>query len=597
MAARRGSKVISYEVTGHSSAPYVVSPRGPDDDVHHGAFKIPENGFVSAMISVATLLNFNAQNGGFWVQPQARFLVWTGLGFNVISAIDMGEPVQVSPGVDEWSDITRQTAAAEGATHWYFDIALFENDPREDPETPPYIGNTLALDGAYVAENGMDLSLEQYLDGDQPGGVWEGTPHNSTSVWQVDLDRLTGDGGDTGGNVDGDPTGGDPDTDPGSGPGGDDTWDDPNYDDGSTDPGDYPDTPVDTPPDVPPPVPPKPSDGGGPPLSEQPQEIPDVLEPLDPQTIAERIAGQRGIGQLQLDGGIELGGFSFNRIDEQGVLWIVEDVENWWTIAEPDIPDYPRGLDDGSYETRGRYNARIFTLTGFFIPPTRTLVRDARDRLIRASSLCHYGQWFATHEADATRASKVYLSGQPSINTTQLNGKTAFAIGLKAPDPIKYGLKDRTLPGWYSITVNSKSLSIELGRSYASGRSYPWGYPTDDETGEVLQDEAVALNPGNIRVFPVLTITGPTSGPLTIINQTTQQRMYVVKQLYRDEELVIDCMTKTVTLSGAVNQRFYLAISTDWIYIDPGSNKFFFQDDGQASKGKLTVQWRPGWIG
>jgi hypothetical protein len=76
---------------------------------------------------------------------------------------------------------------------------------------------------------------------------------------------------------------------------------------------------------------------------------------------------------MKLKADIVLGDFVFNTIDEYGVTWVITDIEGWWQHPEPDMPDIPRGFGDGSYDVKGRYQARMITLTGSFLTPTPDL--------------------------------------------------------------------------------------------------------------------------------------------------------------------------------------------------------------------------------
>lgn len=544
-----GSKVIQYTVLTHGSAGYRVTPHGPADTVHLGAFKInPDTGQVAASVRVAS-------KEALWLQPMVRFLRYGDEQFTTVSSVNFGEPMYHS-GDDQWVELRIAGTADSSATHWLFDVTVFANDPRLDSVTPPSIGSTLFLDAAYVPQSGVFLFPDQYFDGSTAGAYWSGTPHSSISHY-----------GDA------------PVVDPG----------DNDSDTGGVDPGestgDTDDSEVVTEPPINPPLPLTFSDETGTPQ----------LEVLTPVKAAERILSRTTAGGICLNEDVQIGDLVLNRLDAAGVLWIVTDIENWWTLPEPDIPDFPRGRDDGSYEARGRYSARVFTLNGSFFPSSQSQVPAARDQLIRSVNLCHTGAWFMTHETDATRASRTWLSGQPMITTVNISGRTDFSIGLKAPDPVKYGLKDRALPGWYSVQMSSQSVgNPTIGRTY--DRTYPWAYPKD-ESRSTQATSATAVNTGNTSVSPILTLHGPTGGVSRIMNVTTGQQMRVVRKLYAGDELTIDCQKKTVTLNGVVNQRWYLEVVLDWIYLQPGENTLFWVDESAPSGGTLKVEWRPGWIG
>ncbi len=211
---------------------------------------------------------------------------------------------------------------------------------------------------------------------------------------------------------------------------------------------------------------------------------------------------------MKLKGDISLGDFLFNTIDEYGVVWVITDMEGWWQHPEPDMPDIPRGFGDGSYDIKGRYQARILTLSGSFMTPDPSLVEAARDRLIKATDLVYKGAWLKTGlQENNKRASFVRLSGAPQIQTVTARGKTEFSIGLKAADPIKYNWNDAEPEGYEILEV--------LGKNRETG-----------DTGVRIVE-----NIGNTPVPLQFEVQGPITGPARIYNKTTDKLLYIVSNL------------------------------------------------------------------
>lgn len=240
---------------------------------------------------------------------------------------------------------------------------------------------------------------------------------------------------------------------------------------------------------------------------------------------------------MKLQGDIALGEFLFNTIDEYGVVWVITDITGWWQHPEPDMPDIPRGFGDGSYDIKGRYQARILTLSGSFLTPDPSLVEAARDRLISATNLVYRGAWLKTGvESDNKRSSFVRLSGSPSIQTTTARGRTDFSIGLKAADPIKYAWNDSDPDGYERVEV-----------------------PATNRTTGATGIETIT-NIGNVDVPVNFEISGPIIGPARIYNRTTDKLLYIVsglrgrltssivnKELNFDEDTLEDIVTLTTT--------------------------------------------------
>jgi hypothetical protein len=254
---------------------------------------------------------------------------------------------------------------------------------------------------------------------------------------------------------------------------------------------------------------------------------------------------------MKLQGDIALGEFLFNTIDEYGVVWVITEIDGWWQHPEPDMPDIPRGFGDGSYDIKGRYQARILTLSGSFLTPDPSLVEAARDRLIDATNLVYRGAWLKTGiESDNKRSSFVRLSGGPSIQTTTARGRTDFSIGLKAADPIKYAWNDSDPDGYERIEI-----------------------PAVNRTTGATGIETIT-NIGNVEVPVNFEISGPIIGPARIYNRTTDKLLYIVsglrgrltssivnKQLDFNEDTLEDIVTLTTTTAHGLLQGDTVEIS------------------------------------
>ena len=254
---------------------------------------------------------------------------------------------------------------------------------------------------------------------------------------------------------------------------------------------------------------------------------------------------------MKLQGDIALGEFLFNTIDQYGVVWVITDIEGWWQHPEPDMPDIPRGFGDGSYDIKGRYQARIVTLTGSFLTPSPSLVEAARDRLIAATNLVYRGAWLKTGiESDNKRSSFVRLSGAPSIQTVTARGRTDFSIGLKAADPIKYAWNDSDPDGYERIEIPA----------------------TNRTTGATGVE--IITNIGNVDVPVNFEISGPITGPARVYNRTTDKLLYIVsnlrgrltslivnKQVNFSEDTLEDIVTLTTTTAHGLLQGDTVEIS------------------------------------
>lgn len=290
------------------------------------------------------------------------------------------------------------------------------------------------------------------------------------------------------------------------------------------------------------------------------------------------------ISGLKLEADININGLVLNTIDENNVVWVCTDIKGWWTLPEPEVPDIGRGLDDGSYNVRGRWKARVITLEGSILPPHPDYIAAARDKLISAlSSLVYIGGTLAVDEGPV-KIAKVYMIGQPTMDVKNARGRIDFSVQLRAGDPVKYSWNYEATDGYYSATpfqfkvsssITNVTIPVAGTRRYTTTNTFvagdyvtisgitPSGYNTTSTSpvlitavdsggtwfetagiiagsGYVSESSSSArlaysktsiTNSGNTAVPTIVTITGPMSSGSFIKNLTNGDSMKLVKQL------------------------------------------------------------------
>jgi len=273
---------------------------------------------------------------------------------------------------------------------------------------------------------------------------------------------------------------------------------------------------------------------------------------------------------LKLEADVEIGDLVLNTIDEDGVVWVMTDIANWWRQPDPELPSLRRGWGDGDYDATGRYNARNITLTGSFLTQNPDQVAKARDKLIKATDLVRKGNWLVVREAPTPKAAFVRLSGSPSIETVTARGRTNFSIGFKAADPVKYE--------WVGGANNYRSAGI-------TSSSPP------------------VVNQGNTKVSTIFQIFGPVSAspasPISIVKSNSEnfetETVQIVDSLESGQTLEIDSLNREVLLvedESVLSGRFKTDTLLDWLYLDPGENFFTY-----SGSGSCRILYRSGWIG
>lgn len=223
---------------------------------------------------------------------------------------------------------------------------------------------------------------------------------------------------------------------------------------------------------------------------------------------------------LKLKADIRLNGLTLNTIETASVfnpetgltksvdlVWVCTDIDGWWNASNVEIPDIPRGLDDGSYDVRGRWTAKIITLKGSVLVPDAYVSQHARRRLLDAINLVYTGAWLFVDEYPNKTAMYVRLSGQPLISNVSPRGRIDFEVQLKAGDPLKYSWTGPETPG----------------------PGYTAGYGGDSVTGAGTYFN----NFGNSPVSTLITLTGPITAPayITSENGGPVQRIKIIKDL------------------------------------------------------------------
>lgn len=341
------------------------------------------------------------------------------------------------------------------------------------------------------------------------------------------------------------------------------------------------------------------------------------------------------ISGLKLQADVILNGLILNTIDENNVVWVCTDIKNWWTLPEAEVPDINRGLDDGSYNVRGRWKARVVTLEGSILPPGPEYMPAARSKLISAlSDLVYLGGILAVDEGPV-KVSKVHMIGQPNMDVKNARGRIDFSVQLRAGDPVKYSWNYQDVDGYYSATPFSfKITSAASAASYTSGtRRYTvsntfvvgdyvivssaspsaWNLATPTQVTAVdsggawfevtASDPATSYtsgaiarlayskttvsNDGNTVVPTIVTITGPMSASSYIKNLTNGNSMKLVKQLRpANYQVTVQSVTRSAdvaTLSSASPHGLFVG---DVVNISISGNASF---DGEKTITSVTT--------
>lgn len=172
---------------------------------------------------------------------------------------------------------------------------------------------------------------------------------------------------------------------------------------------------------------------------------------------------------MKLNADVRINGLTLNTIDENDIVWVCTDIQNWWNISGVETPDIARGLDDGSYDVRGRHTSRNITLAGSILVPDPSYAPIARQKLLEAVDLVYTGGWLFVDESP-TKAAYVRLVGQPTIDSVTARGRMNFSIPLRAGDPIKYSWDEAFKEGYSAVGLSN----IIQNPNFDSGTTTGW---------------------------------------------------------------------------------------------------------------------------
>lgn len=270
---------------------------------------------------------------------------------------------------------------------------------------------------------------------------------------------------------------------------------------------------------------------------------------------------------------ISLNGIVFNQVDESGCQWILEDLDGWWGLPEPNVPNDSRAFsEDGNYFAPGRYEARQITLSGYIVPPNgkngavaAALARNSLNRrldLVRSVATLRVAESVAVPPVDEAisripKIANVQLIGRPLTRFESVSNVLKFNFQLRAADPRKY---NETIE--YAET---NLLADADGRPYDKVFSYSYGEAGDG--GELL-----AINRGSYNTFGTLRIIGPVVNP-SIEHTQLGKTLSLNMTLGNNEYLDINLRDRTVLFNSTASRRAALMPKSAWFWLTPGENK------------------------
>lgn len=281
---------------------------------------------------------------------------------------------------------------------------------------------------------------------------------------------------------------------------------------------------------------------------------------------------------LTSPGVINVDGFTFNTVDDDGVAWAFDAIDGWHDGPSVDVEQTQRIVSHGQFAQAGHRGGRVITWSGWLHADTRGPVANAVRRL--ATLLADGG--FATFElVDANVGSQwtpVQLVETPSLEWDASELLCRYQISVLGSSPYKFGVES---------TASTAFASAPSG----TGLVFPL-FPDGDLDFGALQDvgQAVVTNFGTAAAPVVFTVTGPTPSLGFVITDTvTGDRIQYLGQVPDGSELVIDSGAGSVVIDGTAD-RLGDTIVDSWPTIPAGESRaFLFEPNGTATASVLTI--------
>lgn len=265
------------------------------------------------------------------------------------------------------------------------------------------------------------------------------------------------------------------------------------------------------------------------------------------------------------------------QVDENGVVWVLEDLKGWGSPGGSLSPvKRPRG--PGTWSGRSELNGRSMVFIGTTQAPSPELAIAALDRLVDAASLD--ATPITVIEAGLARHTSARRDGD--VIATWINNQTfSWSVQMHADDPRKFGepiTQSTLLPSTVGGLAVPFTVPFSINASTASG-------------------QVSIFNPGNATGPVALRIDGPIRGPIiTHTGQGASQMWASSWQGGAGEFLTVDMETRRVLANGLMNSsRSNTVTSRNWFGLDRGLNTFLFTAVTFDPSARLTVTAIPVW--
>lgn len=154
--------------------------------------------------------------------------------------------------------------------------------------------------------------------------------------------------------------------------------------------------------------------------------------------------------------------------------------------------------------------------------------------------------------------------------------------------------------GW-AERADDAGIRVAGRLSFVCADPFKYNNTYTDRTFKGFVESGVAFNhsiynSGNYHIYPYIYVSGVVGSlsALTITNLENNTRFDIVKDINVGKFLLIDNDEKDVYMSGGISALKYTSPQTDFIKIDPGANRLFFETSDSDS-GEFSASFEIGY--
>ena len=276
---------------------------------------------------------------------------------------------------------------------------------------------------------------------------------------------------------------------------------------------------------------------------------------------------------------INVDGFTFNQLDDDGVKWTLDKVSGWHDGPSVKVEQEQRIVSHGQFAQPGHRGGRTITMSGMLMAHTRGPLAAATQRLATILGDGGFGTFEFIDADHITLWTPVQLLQTPDMSWDGDPLTVRYQLSFVAPSAYRFG------------AISSGSTDFAATPSGVGLVFPPFDAGVIDFGASADVGQVAVTNYGTASAPVVFTITGPTpTNGFVITDTVTGKRIQYLGQVPDGSTLVIDCGAGSVIIDGTAD-RLGDTIVTEWVTLPAGETRaFLFEPNGATTSSTLTAE-------